>query len=98
MSLLKINNRPKHTFSAFRDGYNKFVVENSVENGQVIRRGQFKHSSVKDTYGDIPSYNFSVSNYELLGVTGNLQPTQLNSRSAADELDNLANQLSNVQE
>ena len=80
MSTLRISENPRSDFRPFADTYNKFSVDQSVEDGVIVRKGSFKPSSVKDTYGSLPSYNFSVSNYEALGVKSNLVTSKVSTR------------------
>lgn len=80
MSVYTLSQIKPSKYPKIDDGYNKFTISQSVENGVVTRSGQFKRSSVKDNFGDLESYNFSMANYEALGVVDRLKsagPRQL---------------------
>lgn len=92
MSTLRISENPRSEYCPFVDSYNKFSVEQSVEDGILIKKGSFKPSSVKDSFGSLPSYNFSVSNYEALGVKANLVTSKVSNR----DIDNIETQIQNL--
>lgn len=55
------------------DSYNKLSFVDDVVDGKIVKRSEYKRSSVKDTYGDMQSSEFSIQNYIALGVTDSLK-------------------------
>lgn len=96
MSLLRISENPSFKGRFISPYYNKFVHSKEVKNGCILSTSSFKKVSVGDEYGDIPSYNFSPSNYELLGVTKQLTKQVVTGRSVLDSVEQQLNAINDV--
>lgn len=64
----------------FVPDYNKFTRQQSVVDGVITTSGSFQPASIKDTFGNCPSYEFSIANYEALGIVDKLQNMSLPNR------------------
>lgn len=78
MSYLKhFNQNLEKDFHSFSPSYNKFTRAQTVVDGLITSSGSFKSHSIKDSFGRCPSYEFSVANYQALGVVDKLRNLSL---------------------
>lgn len=92
MSVMRICEQLQPDFVTIPVGCNKFTITQSVENGVISRQGEFRFTSVRDKYGDCPASDFSVANYQALGIVSRLTPAVL-SRRDVDAIESNINSL-----